>query len=134
MTPAQRRSVYKYSSSPKGRYASHKSNAKLRGIPFNITFEEWWSLWEPHWHQRGRSSDSYQMCRKGDKGAYEVGNVYMATLATNRRDTKCFSEGEATAIRTLYAAGTWSQEAIAKAYGVAASTINYVVNKRGVYA
>ena len=124
----------RYNKTPKGKFVAHKASAKARGIAFNFTLSEWLAEWSPYVDKRGVSSESYQMCRYKEKGAYEPGNVYMATLATNRHDTKRFSEGEADEIRKLVASKNWSQRAIAAAYGVADSTISYVVNRKGVYA
>ena len=68
---------------PMSRYKGHRSNAKTRGIPFNLTFDEWWSLWEPHWKQRGTEK---AMCRTEDAGAYEVGNVRIDTYSNNAKE------------------------------------------------
>lgn len=72
-------------STVKQKYHVHKAGAKRRGIPFNLTFEEWTSIWftSGKWAQRGHGSDKYCMCRYGDKGAYELGNVYIATNREN---------------------------------------------------
>lgn len=70
-------------SSPRVRYAQHKASAKQRGLTFTLTFEQWWSLWEPHWHRRGRGAQEMCMCRKADKGGYELGNVRIATNKEN---------------------------------------------------
>ena len=60
-------------------YAQHKSNAKRRGIPFLLTLDQWKTVWldSGKWNQRGRGIDNYCMCRVGDAGAYEVGNVFI---------------------------------------------------------
>jgi hypothetical protein len=71
-----------YSATPKGRYISHKNSAKQRGVPFLLTFEEWWGLWEPHWHLRD-GTNSLSMCRTGDEGGYELGNVRIDTNLNN---------------------------------------------------
>jgi hypothetical protein len=67
-------------------FNSHRNGAKTRGIEFNFTFYEWWELWKPHWASRGRGRNQLMMCRKMDNGAYEVGNVRIATAACNGRD------------------------------------------------
>ena len=43
------RSLYnkKQSKTPKFKYHVQKNVAKRRGIPFELTYEEWWSIWEP---------------------------------------------------------------------------------------
>lgn len=66
-------------------YVAHRGNAKDRGIPFLLTFEEWLSIWEAsgHFRQRGNRGGCYVMARYGDKGAYEVGNVKIITFEEN---------------------------------------------------
>ena len=71
---------------PSGRYYVHKVNAGRRKIPFDLTFEEWWSLWEPHW-----SEDNYGklcMCRTKDEGHYSVDNVRIDTWQNNYREAR----------------------------------------------
>ncbi|HET8689275.1 MAG TPA: hypothetical protein VFM18_21905 [Methanosarcina sp.] len=71
---------------PKGRYHIHKTNTQHRGIEFKLTFDEWWSLWEPYW-----SIDNYgslYMCRTNDEGAYEIGNVRIDTWQNNYREAR----------------------------------------------
>lgn len=64
----------------------HQRNAALRrrGIEWNLTLPAWWAIWNDsgHWHERGVGR-GYMMCRKGDKGAYEVGNVYIGPGVEN---------------------------------------------------
>lgn len=63
-----------------------RHKAGVRGIPFELTFEEWDSWWGDDFLRRGNNEDSLQMCRKGDKGGYSLDNIYKATKAQNRRD------------------------------------------------
>ena len=64
-------------------YRAHAVGAAERGIEFKLTFAQWWELWEPHYEQRGRNTGQKVMCRTGDAGAYEVGNVRIDTVAGN---------------------------------------------------
>jgi hypothetical protein len=59
------------------RYKVHRTNAKQRGVEFKLTFEEWMGWWNStgHYHERGREVGKYVMARKGDQGAYELGNI-----------------------------------------------------------
>ena len=70
---------------PIGAFASQRSNAKSRGIEWKMSLWDWWSIWQRSgkWDQRGRTKDSYVMCRFGDTGAYEPSNVYIATATHN---------------------------------------------------
>jgi len=69
-------------------YGSQRRNAQTRAIPWLITFPEWMAIWRDSGHldDRGRGRDLYCMARYHDKGGYEVGNVYIATIAQNVRD------------------------------------------------
>ncbi len=67
-------------------YADHQRNAYKRQIDFKMTFSEWWGFWSEHYTRRGGESWQLCMARIGDEGAYEVGNVYIATQDQNRRD------------------------------------------------
>ena len=69
----------------KQKYNVHKAGAKRRDIPFNLTFEQWTNIWfsSGKWDLRGHGANKYCMCRYGDKGAYEIGNVYIATNRHN---------------------------------------------------
>lgn len=68
---------------PVAAYRAHAANAGERGIEFKLTFEQWWALWEPHYGQRGTRVGQKVMCRTGDAGAYEVGNVRIDTVSGN---------------------------------------------------
>ena len=69
--------------SPKGRFYQHRCNAQQRGVPFTLTFEEWINLWGDKYEKRGCKEGEYVMCRQGDVGAYEVGNVFIDTAKAN---------------------------------------------------
>lgn len=69
-------------------YRMQKSNAATRGIPFLMEFEQWKQIWldSGKWEQRGRGANKYCMCRLGDIGPYEVGNVFIDLGKNNVRD------------------------------------------------
>lgn len=75
------------------KYRRQKYSAKYRGIPFELTFDEWMKIWtgSGHWHERGRGK-GYVMARFGDKGPYAIGNVKIITNAENRREQGPFSD------------------------------------------
>lgn len=68
------------------KYACHKGKAKHRDIPFNLTYEQWWDIWQQSgkWEQRGRGLGQYVMARYNDIGAYEVGNVHIIEASQNK--------------------------------------------------
>lgn len=70
---------------PYHKYEVQKATTKRRGIKWALTFKQWWTIWEPHWHNRGRNASNYVMARKGDVGPYSVGNVYITTASENNK-------------------------------------------------
>lgn len=75
----------KWRATPKGQYSVHKHNAKMRGVEFLLTFDEWWGLWEKsgRWKHRGNRKGCYVMSRYQDEGPYAIGNVFIATFSSN---------------------------------------------------
>lgn len=76
---------HKYNQTPKGKFAISKRRAKQRGIEWQLTFDEWWNLWQSSgkWDQRGRGRGKYLLCRTNDCGAYTVLNVRVDTWENN---------------------------------------------------
>lgn len=68
---------------PVAAFRSHKNGAKVRGIQFLLTFEEWWGYWQEHYHLRGTYRGCMCMCRFKDGGPYAVGNVRIDTVTAN---------------------------------------------------
>jgi hypothetical protein len=75
-------------STVKHKYNVHKAGAKRRNIAFELSFEEWYDIWlsSGKWEERGKGANGYCMCRYGDKGPYDKGNVYIATNAENGKE------------------------------------------------
>jgi hypothetical protein len=78
----------KYNSTPMGKFVRQKSNAKARGIDWELTFDQWWEIWEKSgkWEQRGTQAKDYCMARKFDWGPYAVGNVVITTVRKNSQE------------------------------------------------
>lgn len=70
-------------------FRQQRQAAKTRGIGWELSLWQWWSIWRTsgHWEQRGRGQ-GYVMCRKGDSGPYAVGNVFIATARENIATSK----------------------------------------------
>src|SRR5690349_18542152 len=66
-------------------FQHQRFRAGKRGIEWQLTLPEWWAIWKAsgHWEDRGKTRLGYQMCRKGDKGPYAVGNVYIGPAVAN---------------------------------------------------
>ena len=68
------------------KYQSHRSNAKRRGIEFDLTYDEWLEIWGQKLEDRGRLSGQYGMLRTRDEGGYTVGNVRIGTPKENQQE------------------------------------------------
>lgn len=68
---------FKRGETPVRQFQIHRASAKHRGVEFKLTFEEWEQWWKDsgHYHERGKERGEYVMARKGDQGAYELGNI-----------------------------------------------------------
>lgn len=80
----------RYKNSTRGKYIAHKINAKQRGIPFKLSFEDWYKIWHEsgYWEKRGNKKGCYVMSRIGDNGAYKIGNVFIYEFHRNFTDGK----------------------------------------------
>ena len=79
-----------YLQHPEVKFRYHKAQARTRGIPFRLTFDEWWEIWQAsgHWEERGNRRDQFVMARPFDRGAYEVGNVCIILHSENLKEAK----------------------------------------------
>lgn len=130
--------LHKYKDPRKYFFGVHKGGAKARGIPFELTFDEWWELWEPYWDQRGRGQDDYVMGRFGDVGPYAIGNVSIITGRENRKQRKLptgtshfrYKELPEDKIREDYATGIYSWNKLATKYNVSKRTIGRIIHNQ----
>lgn len=75
----------------KRKFRVHRYEAsKVRGIPFLLTFEEWYNIWVTSGHlaERGTKRGQYCMSRPNDVGPYAVGNVFIQLTSQNSIDAK----------------------------------------------
>lgn len=72
---------------PKLAFYQQRSSAAKRGIGWELSLWQWWSIWQQSgkWDQRG-TGQGYVMCRNGDIGPYSVDNVFIATGRKNSSD------------------------------------------------
>lgn len=127
-----------YRKTPRYFYSVQKGQAKARGIRFELTFDEWWTLWEPYWDKRGKGQDQYMMGRKGDKGPYKVDNVTIITGRENRKQAALrmprgrthtqYKEVPHANIIEDYHTGEYSWNKLAAKYGVSKRTIGRVLH------
>lgn len=73
---------------PKGIYRTHRYNAERREIPFDLSFEDWWKVWQDSgmWDIRGVGRDKACMSRINDEGGYSLGNVEIKLQWENRSE------------------------------------------------
>mgnify|MGYP000037142545 FL=1 len=76
------------SNTVKLKYQVHKAGAKRRGISFDLTFDEWNDIWvsSGKWDKRGVGLDKFCMCRFGDKGGYQLGNIFIGEFYQNSKE------------------------------------------------
>ena len=69
-------------------FLQQRSNARLRGIEWHLTFCEWrdWWLASGHLHERGRHRGEWVMARPGDVGAYTLGNIQCMRAEDNVKE------------------------------------------------
>lgn len=72
------------------RFREHRKGARIRGVPFDLTFDQWYNWWLSHGVDRNlprvNNSDTLCMCRTGDQGPYNLDNIYCATKRQNTID------------------------------------------------
>lgn len=67
-------------------FRQQRASAGQRGIGWELSFVQWWAIWEPHYDKRGRGKDQLVMCRTADKGPYAVGNVRIDSPKGNMQE------------------------------------------------
>lgn len=79
---------FKRGETPLRQFQIHRASAKERGVEFKLTFEQWEKWWQEsgHYQDRGRGIGKYVMARKGDLGAYELGNIECKLGSDNVRE------------------------------------------------
>jgi len=66
-------------------YTECRFNAAARGHAWLLTLEQFTAIWKRsrRWPMRGRGRGKYVLARKGDRGAYRVGNVKVILFENN---------------------------------------------------
>lgn len=75
----------------RGKYTRQKAQANYRGIPWELTYDEWFQLWDNSGKLDSRGAtgaDSYCMCRTNDTGPYASHNVRIDTFGNNMREAQ----------------------------------------------
>lgn len=71
-------------------FHSHKRTARIRGIEFLFTLQEWRDVWVSSGRLGDRGNRAHQFCmaRFEDIGPYAIGNVKIITNSENRAEQK----------------------------------------------
>lgn len=67
-------------------YALQRKTAQIREIGWEFTFAQWWAIWQPYFHMRGRGTNGLCMARERDVGPYSPSNAYLTTNLGNLQD------------------------------------------------
>lgn len=78
----------RYERTPRGIFVRQRQNARTRGISWELTFDQWWKIWDDSglWKCRGAYAGGAVMMRNGDTGPYAVGNVTIGSFIENVRE------------------------------------------------
>lgn len=77
-----------FSNSPMHKYVCQRNSSIRRGIAWEFTFADWWSIWleSGKWYERGQGK--YVMARYGDSDTpYSKDTVYICTQSQNSKDS-----------------------------------------------
>ena len=66
-------------------FLKQRAQARFRSEPWCLSFEEFETLWNDCWHQRGRSSQDLCMSRRDYDGAWSVTNCRIMTRGEHVR-------------------------------------------------
>lgn len=72
----------------RSRWRAHRYNARLRGVEFLLTFEQWLAIWvaSGQLDKRGCRRGQYVMARCNDVGPYAEGNVQIVPSERNNSE------------------------------------------------
>src|SRR5262249_46059985 len=72
------------------RFLQQRSQAKQRGIPWQLEYWQWLEIWQTSGHlaERGRRKGEFQMCRPGDIGPYASSNVRIDRMEINASEAQ----------------------------------------------
>lgn len=117
---------------PKKAYYDQKNHAQKRGIEFLISYEDWLEMWleSGMWEKRGKTKNSFQMCRYGDEGAYTKNNCFIGTVEHNQNDRSFHEDEKVLNIINAYLNSNKTQYEVGEEFGVDQSYVSRVVNKK----
>jgi hypothetical protein len=73
----------------KRKFFAQRSQARKRGVDWQLSFEQWFAWWGDDYARRGRGSDDLCMSRPGDTGPYALDNIVKKTNKENIQESNC---------------------------------------------
>ena len=85
-------------------YRSQRAHAAIRAIEWNLTFQQWFAIWQSSGklHLRGRGKGKYVMSRVSDAGCYELGNVHIQLATENSKEAVAKWKGKTKPNKGVY--------------------------------
>lgn len=86
-----------YRKSPTAKFVRAQAAARRRGVPWELTFNQWLNLWEDsgHCNADGPNTTQYRLVRFNDTGAFRMGNaVVIPVLKIERQRERCAMAAE----------------------------------------
>lgn len=93
---------YKPCSTPRTRYALYRNNARARGIPFELTFEQFMSFWQQPCAYCGDAIDPVGIDRVDSSLGYVNGNIAPCCVTCNAWKNCLTVEQFATHLKKVY--------------------------------
>ena len=122
----------KGSMSPYLTFSIQRKHANERGVEWNLKFWDWFLIWRESgkWDDRGRGSNGYCMCRIGDVGAYEIGNVYIGSVVHNSSMGRTLAHEVQKARTSFYKAmiAAGGRKIVSEALGVSRAYMSQLAN------
>lgn len=113
-------------------FSQQQNSAAARGVEWKLKFWDWYSVWQESgkWEERGRGVGGYCMCRFGDEGAYELGNVYIDTFVHNSTLGRTLAHEQQKRRTPVYLAvmAAGGRKAVSEAIGVDRNYLSQLAN------
>jgi hypothetical protein len=71
-----------YEASPRGQFSRQKANAVARGVNWELSFDDWWKVWEDSgkYPERGRLTGQYALVRKNPDASFNLNNIHIIRI------------------------------------------------------
>jgi hypothetical protein len=71
-----------YEVSLRGQFSRQKANAISRGVNWELSFDDWYRIWEDSgkYHERGRLTGQYALVRKNPDVSFNLNNIHIIRI------------------------------------------------------